>query len=263
MGWWKKRAPEHPLFAASAPEGLHDLHNHILPGLDDGSQSLEESLEMADGLARLGFVELVATPHFSSRKGQPGRELQMARIRQIAARRREAPPHIRPGGEILFDEAFIEAEKQGLAPSLAVSPTYLVELGLGPAMVPLGAESALDRIVMQGKSLILAHPERCADFQRNLARLADMRAVGLLVQLDVMSLVGRNGDASRETAYRILEEGLADVAATDIHRRQDLPMVEAALEALFDWDAGEFQRLFSRNPRRVLESRPEEVDRHG
>ncbi len=263
MGWWKQKKPLSTPFERAAPEGLVDLHNHLLPGLDDGARNIEESVEMADGLARFGFVAVAATPHFKSRKGVPDPDLQMTHIRQIAARRGERPPGIHPGGETLFDEDFINAEEQGLVPSLAEKPTYLVEFGMGPARVPLGVESVLDRLSKQGKILILAHPERCADFQRSLTRLMDMRAIGVFLQLDVMSLVERNGDASREAAYHLLEGGLADLAATDIHRGEDLPMVGAALEALLDWDAGEFQRLFSRNPRRVLESRAEEVERHG
>ena len=123
----------------------------------------------------------------------------------------------------------------------------------------MGVENATFKFKVKDKTLILAHPERISDFQRSPDRLIPLRNGGMILQIDVMSLVGRNGGKAERCAYRMLDEGLVDLAATDIHSIEDLPIIESALETLNDWDSAEFQRLFAQNPRLLLESRADEV----
>ena len=262
MAWFGRKKARTVTYKDVAPDGLFDLHSHVLPQLDDGSQIIEESLEMLDGLARLGFVKVAATPHFSCRNLAPDLEQQHVLINQIDERRGSSSLQLVPGAESLFDDFFIKAESRGAVPSLAEHPTYLVEFGLGPGSVPIGVENVVFKLQAKDKTLILAHPERLSDFQRRLDRLIALRNGGMILQIDVMSLVGRNGGKAKKCAYRILDEGLVDLAATDIHSQKDLPIIESALEALNDWDAAEFQRLFSQNPQLVLESRADEVMRY-
>jgi len=80
-----------------------------------------------------------------------------------------------------------------------------------------------------------------------------------LMQMDVMAIVGRYGRTARETAVEMLERGLYDIAATDLHHVNDIGMLQEALCSLSEWDGEVFNRLFSMNPWHVIEGRVEEI----
>jgi tyrosine-protein phosphatase YwqE len=242
---------------------LFDVHTHLLPNVDDGAQSDDEAVAILDGLAALGFVKVAATPHFRC-LGPPrsGYRLQPARVERIQEMRDHRLPEVVCGAEVVLDEHFVQAEAEGLVPAIGADPSYLVEFGFGPSSVPLGVENVIFRFQVKGKFLILAHPERTPDFQANIERLARLRNSGAIVQVDLMSLVGANGTRSQKAVYRMLEEGMVDVMATDIHAPDDLPVLAEALRSLLDWNPREFTRLLSRNPRLILEGKAGEVTRY-
>jgi protein-tyrosine phosphatase len=262
MSWFGKKRSSLTSFFEYAPEGLVDIHSHVLPGLDDGARSAAEAHRMLRGLYEMGFVEVVCTPHFQSLSAYPGRPLQEALIGEIVGKANETLPSLRTGAETLFDDLFIKAEAGGSVPTIGNSETYLLELGFGPGSVPAGLEEVSFNLIVKSKRLILAHPERCADLQRDLERLFVLHRSGWLFQLDVLSLTGAHGHRTKQTAYQLLDEGLIDIAATDIHREEDLGEIRAALTAFIEWDSGSFERLFSTTPREILSSAPNEAITH-
>jgi tyrosine-protein phosphatase YwqE len=150
---------------------------------------------------------------------------------------------------------FLAAEAENRVPRIGGGRTYLVELGFFPGSVPMGIENLLFKLRIQGLVLLAAHPERVTDHQRDRDRAAKIRTAGMLFQLDVMSLVGKYGRLAERFAFDMLENGMIDLASTDIHRADDLKLLEKGMTALHRWDAGEFIRLFSTNPSAVLDGR--------
>jgi protein-tyrosine phosphatase len=264
MPWLGKTSAPRSSFSEYAPSGLCDLHAHVLPGIDDGARSVDESVVMLRGLSRLGFVLVVSTPHVRFDLPAPDVARQRALISSIVKRwdakaPGSAPPRIETGAETLFDDRFLDAEAAGRIPSVGPAGTYLVELGFAMGTVPVRVEEVAFRFQVAGKQLMLAHPERSFDLRKRPERLTTLHRGGVLLQLDLMSLIGRHGRGARETALRLLAERRYDLAATDIHREADLGDVERALRALVSRDAAEFERLLSTNPRRVLAGEPAEV----
>jgi protein-tyrosine phosphatase len=194
-----------------------DLHTHILPGLDDGARTLEESVSMARAAVADGIRMVAATPHV--REDYPTRASEMERAvtelrRALAAE--DLALDVRTGGEIALDHlAVLEAEEL-VRFGLASNQSYLL-LEFPNYGWPLSLPSQLFELRGKGIVAVIAHPERNADVQAAPERMQQIVEQGALVQLTSASLEGRLGRASRKTAFRLLELELAHLVASDAH----------------------------------------------
>ncbi len=194
-----------------------DLHSHVLPGLDDGAQTLEESVEIARAAVADGIRVLAATPHvrddFPTEPGEMERAVAGLRVE---LERQEVPLELRPGGEIALDRldglAVEELRRFGLGGNHEYLLVEFPYVGW-----PLDLPDRLFRLRVEGFTPVLAHPERNADVQFAPERLAPLVEAGTLVQLTAASIDGRVGRNARGTALRLLELGLAHVVASDAH----------------------------------------------
>jgi tyrosine-protein phosphatase YwqE len=262
MPWPFKRSKQGPSFAECAADGLYDTHGHFLPGCDDGARNMDETVTMLDGLASLGYVRVTATTHFSTDSMIPDLKTQTALIEEISHKRGGAKPEVLTGAEILFDNVFVSREEEGKLPRIGTGRTYLVEFGFHLGGLPPGIEEMVFRIQARGITLVLAHPERYIEFYRDPARLETLHQAGMLLQMDLLSLAGEHGPEIEKLAESFLAKGIIDLAASDLHRPNQLESLEKALEKLVGWDKDEFVRLASVNPRYVLEGFPDEVIRN-
>jgi protein-tyrosine phosphatase len=232
-----------------------DLHTHILPGIDDGCRTLQESVDLARAAAEGGVRTLAATPHV--RFEYPNEPAVMERlVGEVRAAVEEAgiPIEILPGGELALD--WLDQ----------LTPEELRRFGLGgnPAVLllefpysgwPRGLDARVFRLQAEGKTLVLAHPERNPEVQADPGSLDELVARGVLVQLTASSLDGRVSSASRKTARALLDRGLAHLLASDMHspelRRVGL---RAAAEAVGDPDLARW--LTKDVPRALVDGQP-------
>ena len=263
MPWLQKKTrKENTSFIELAPAGLCDIHAHILPGLDDGAQNLSETLEMLKGMAELGYTLIVATPHFNLASMSPRQGDQQSLIAEIQDHHGLTGLRILPGAEIEFNEVFLAEEKTGKIPRIGSERTYLVEFGFSPGSVPLGIADVFFRFRAQGGNLIVAHPERAPDFQSNPHKIDQLRHLGALVQVDLTSLSGRYGATVERMARKLIEEGRADLVASDIHQPADLKRLSRTLEELAKRDEISFVRLASTHPHLIAAGRFDEVEQN-
>jgi protein-tyrosine phosphatase len=199
-----------------------DLHCHLLPGVDDGPASVEESVALARALAAQGVSTVAATPHV--RADHPlvvPAELDARRVRlaeRLAAER--IGLEVVGGGEV----DLLWARRASVAELRLVSfaqrgTDLLVETPYGP--LPAAFEDVLLEIGARGFRLLLAHPERNPTFQRDPARLRRLIDLGTLVQVTAASLA-RDPARSRSAALatRLVKDRLAHVIASDAHRAE-------------------------------------------
>ena len=229
-----------------------DLHSHFLPGLDDGADSLATCLSMVRALAEIGFSDLCATPHQFAGVFQP--PLDEVRLifdqvsREIAAVLPEI--HLLLGAENYWDDVLIGRLRQGEPPCYDGGKAFLFEIN--PADLPPRLEAALFDIRMTGRLAVLAHPERYSAVQRDPAVAEGLgRQAALLV--DLAALSGTGVRAEVKTARRLVEEGLAHAAASDMHSPEDGAAIASGL-AWIEKRLGTnvARRLLSDNPRRIL-----------
>ena len=165
-----------------------DLHSHILPGLDDGPATLEESLEIARRAAADGVRVIAATPHV--RDDYPTEAVTMKRavaeLRGVI-QKEGIPIEVRPGGEIAIDWLDRLAEDDLIRFGLGGSPRYvLVEFPY--AGWPLSLHEWIFRLVTKGVTPVIAHPERNSEVQDDPSELRPLVDAGALVQITAASL---------------------------------------------------------------------------
>jgi protein-tyrosine phosphatase len=224
-----------------------DLHTHLLPGVDDGSKSLESSLEVLARFARDGVTTVVCTPHLEASHAHDaphGRHEEIfAQLTAAAAR----PPELRRGWEILLDVPGADLSDPRLG--LGGSTARLVEFArLG---LPANADKDLLRIHESGLVPVVAHPERywgCTP-----AVVERWKAAGAVIQMDVTAILRRG--RPHKLAEELIANGLIDLFASDTH--VDRRSLAIAREWLTDVTTADNIRLLTfENARRLLADEP-------
>lgn len=226
-----------------------DLHTHLLPGVDDGSPSIEASVPVLERFAAEGVEAVVCTPHLSASgtaDAARGREQRAAILAELAA---AAPrgPRLVLGWEIMLDEPAVDLTAPELA--LGTSRAVLVEF---PRTAPPGNGAAeLFRIRMSGVVPVLAHPERY--WGCSIDSVREWRRCGAVIQMDAVTLFGKS--PLSVLARDLVAEGLVDCMASDNHAdRRSLLAARTWVAEI----AGEEQAdlLTRENPRRILADEP-------
>ena len=217
--WFKSTKKVSP----KVPWGIHvDIHNHILPGIDDGAQDLTQSALLLQGLADLGFQEVIATPHTAAGIYLNTPESISVAYYQIQASAIPTKSLVKGyASEYMLDDYFDRLIPKGLLclPNPANQRFVLVEF---PYMeLPYHWHDSLFALRKAGYIPILAHPERYA-YIKPAIMLERIRETGIRFQLNLLSLGAYYGKSVKEVAQIYLREGLYDFAGTDVHHAKHL-----------------------------------------
>ncbi|QKG58977.1 capsular biosynthesis protein [Hymenobacter sp. BRD128] len=198
-----------------------DMHSHLLPGLDDGAETLPHSLDLLRELRNLGFTKLVMTPHIMGDfyKNTPaGVRSALATLRVAAAEAGLADVALECAAEYYLDEWFgrkLAAGTElltfgGEQRYLLIETSYLNE--------PLNLNGTIFDLQAAGYRPVLAHPERYVYFYSRFAEIEKLRQEhGVLLQLNLNSLAGYYSPAARHVAEKLIDGGLVDFVGTDTH----------------------------------------------
>lgn len=242
-----------------------DLHTHILPGLDDGSENLSDSLEMAELALEGGVDTLIATPH-SNQVGRfenyASQELeQVFQQFQRALVREQLPLKVYLGMEIFASEDMEEKIRQGKLIGLNRSRYYLVEFSFDEEPGIIG--DCLEQIFAAGGVPLIAHPERYFCVQDYPVLVYEWLKMGCFAQINKGSMFGRFGRHAAQAAKVLLQNHLVTCVASDAHspymRTTYMGDARAYLSDQFGDD--EMHRLMVENPGRIL--RNAEIPAHG
>ena len=207
-----------------------DLHSHILPGVDDGAQTLEDSLEMAKKAISQGITHLMCTPHHNNGKyNNPADQI----IRDVAALQGELDQRgldltLLEGQEVRLTELLLTAIKREEILFTDLDNTYLL-IEFPTNEIPIYAEQMFYRLLNQGHVPVIVHPERNAVFREEPNRLVSFLEMGTLTQLTAPSIVGIFGSEIQKTAKLMLEHQMLYMVASDAHnlRHRTFLMKEA------------------------------------
>jgi len=238
-----------------------DIHNHILPGLDDGAASIEEALQMAAISEADGVSTVVATPHvIAGLYDNTRQQIQKAvGFFNSILSEKGSLLQVLPGAEYRLEPDLPQRLCEGQLMTLNDTGRYLlIELPL--VFVPDYTEELLYEIQLQGVIPILAHPERNPELGRNPGLLLSLVQRGVLAQVTAGSLLGNFGRTAKRAAYKMFETGQAQVVASDAHsaRRRSPALTAAAREIGIRWGAAFVQDVFSTYPRRIVDGEPVE-----
>jgi protein-tyrosine phosphatase len=238
FGLFSKSASKHSRFDFSVLKT--DMHSHILPGIDDGAPDIETSLLLIRGLKELGYERLIATPHIMWDMYQNTPEIIQQKLDLVrkAVTDEGIDIKIDAAAEYFLDE-HVEQLLDMKEPLLKVNENnVLVEFSMAfPAM---NIKDILFEMQMQGYQPIIAHPERYIYLQRNKDFYTELRDIGCLFQLNILSLGGGYGKSVTELAHFLLKNNFYTLAGTDLHHIGHLEnlgssRVAASLEKEIDW----------------------------
>ncbi|MEW6657597.1 MAG: CpsB/CapC family capsule biosynthesis tyrosine phosphatase [Thermodesulfobacteriota bacterium] len=216
-----------------------DLHCHILPGLDDGPQTWEESLEMASQAVKDGIRVLVATPHLFRHRRVNLQELneKEAIFQKISEFREklaaaQIPLEILPGCDFPLSFETLELLEQDRVITINDARRYLL-LELPDTSLPPATEEICFSLRSKGITPIITHPERHWVFQERPEKLGRLLDLGCLAQLTAGSLTGFFGRQVAKLSRTLVKKGLIHVVATDAHSTQGrLPVLSEAVAQL-------------------------------
>lgn len=238
--------PDDPRSGPSLPAYV-DLHCHMLPGIDDGSKSLDQSIAMAEMAVADGIGTMVLTPHhlngiyinFSDFiRDQVDNLRRELRIRGIEL-------ELLPGSELHLVPELPEQLAAGRALTIADrGRAALVELPVHT--VPVGSTQVLGQLLDMGIQPVIAHPERNSGLRRHPEQLTEWVDMGCLAQVTAQSCTGRFGREVRRAAREMIQSGVIHIMASDAHRdKRRIPELSMGHNQVSKWVGPAAARLMT------------------
>ena len=232
-----------------------DIHSHLLYGVDDGSKSIEESVDVLRDLADYGYTDIILTPHYirGSAYSSPKKEnLKRLGILKNVLKENNININLYLGNEIYIDDDLLELFKKGEISTLNNTDYALIELPMSGKYDEY--KEIFSELISKGCRVILAHPERYKAFQEDFNKVYELENIGVLFQSNLDSINGRYGEGAEKTIRRLLHEKKIAFLATDIHQKKHdyHKWDEAKTEILKYISEEEFNILTVKNPGQLI-----------
>lgn len=197
--------------------GYIDIHSHIIPGVDDGSKSMEQSLRMLHKAQQEGIDTMILTPHNKAEHRNVSVEGIYRRIEELkqAAEREQLTIKLYPGNEIFYRDGVVELLEDGEVCTLAGSSYVLVEFR--PVEEFSYIRRAIYELAGNGYIPVLAHVERYACMASSIDNVRYAIDRGALIQVNAGSIIGRSGFRVKQSVKKMLKEHLVHFVGTDAH----------------------------------------------
>lgn len=194
-----------------------DFHSHILPGIDDGSSNLEESINILKEAENAGFTDIISTSHYIEGYYEYNAEERKKYLEDLSNQKGSASNiKLHLGSEIYITEDMLELVKQGKASTINNSRYILFELPMNSKMFM--AKEIVYRLIENGYIPIIAHPERYSYVQEDINYVKELSNMGALFQANYGSIIGMYGSHAKKTIYKLLENDLIQFLGSDVHR---------------------------------------------
>ncbi len=211
FSFFKKKKEER-----NTPSLKVDLHSHLIPGIDDGSQSMEESLLILKGMEALGYLKVITTPHIMLDVYRNTPQIITDGLKSLreAAKKEGLAIEIEAAAEYYLDDGFESLLQQGKI--LTVKEEYLL-FETSYFAKPIQLEEMIFMISSSGYKPLMAHPERYRYVKDPLKEYGRFKEFGVLFQVDLNSFGGHYGRDAKEKVNFLSKEGMIDFLGSDIH----------------------------------------------
>ena len=232
-----------------------DIHSHVLYGVDDGSRTLKESLEIIDYLKSVGIYDIVLTSHYiKDTKYESDVKTRTEILEKLKSKLNDKDVKLYLGNEVYLCDELVELYKNKKITTLNNSKYMLVELPLVNYFSNF--QNVLCEINELGLIPVMAHPERYRFIQKNKKRINEILDYGCLLQCNIDSLTGKYGRDAKRVMKWLLKNDLVTFVATDTHRVGDKVKLEKAYKKLKKLVGEErYEELTYSNPKRILNSK--------
>lgn len=241
-----------------------DVHCHILPGIDDGAKSSNESIAMARAAMELGVEGIICTPHVQNKEGsQLDREGIERAVQELAEtfKREGVDIELYPGAEYYLDKPF-PALLRDNHPLATINNTYYIVVEFPMLHMPPYLEYSILKTDLDDPDLerllpllrvIVAHPERNEDIIRKPERIFKLKESGAIIQMNLGSIMGIYGRQVKKTAEKLLKMEMVDLVATDAHSEEHMRAALGGAAKKLKKMVGEetFSLIWEKNPQSI------------
>ena len=209
MGWFSKKKT---LLETGVFDGFTDWHSHILPGVDDGIQTVEDAIAVLEEYERLGFKKVWLTPHIM--EDYPNSTEELKKRFEALKENWKGKVEIALAAENMLDNLFEERlDKNDFLPIGEEGNHLLVETSYYTP--PYAMKEMLEGARKKGYFIILAHPERYRYMEEK--DYLNLKENGVKFQVNILSLVGAYGESAKKKAEWLLSKDMIDMFGTDVH----------------------------------------------
>ncbi|KAB1155877.1 tyrosine-protein phosphatase [Flavobacterium luteum] len=203
------------------PDNYIDIHSHLLPGIDDGAQTIEDTLFLVSEMKKLGIEQCITTPHvmknvWDNTKIGIENNLNIT-ISDLEIKAKNIP--LKASAEYLIDSNFASLFQNE---SLLVLKDNYVLVELSYLNAPIQLYEILFDLQVAGYKPVLAHPERYSFFYHNLNEYQKLKHSGCLFQLNLLSTIGYYGIEAAKISEKLLQKGMIDFVGSDIHHKNHI-----------------------------------------
>ncbi len=199
-----------------------DMHSHLLPALDDGLKTMEDTVSFISRLHDLGYGKLICTPHIIADLHPNSPDTILPRLEEVRAALKEAgiPVQIDAAAEYMVDTDFENSIKNG-SPLLTIKDKYiLIEMSyVAPSP---NMEQVIFQLNMKGLKPIVAHPERYLYYHNEFEKYQRFLDLGCILQVNLLSLSGYYGRNVKQVAEKLIKQKMIQLAGTDMHHTNHL-----------------------------------------
>ncbi len=226
-----------------SPRVKVDIHSHLIPAIDDGSQSIEESLDILKKMSLLGYEKMITTPHIMADTYRNSSRTILDGLSKVKRSISDEKIDIKldVAAEYYFDEALVDRLEDG--DILTIGDGYLL-FETSYISKPINFDDVLFHMSTKGYRPILAHPERYRYISDPKNMYTHMKDMGISFQLDINSLGGHYGKQAFELSKLLVEWGMVDFVGSDIHHKKQVEYLEGVFGGEYYhmiWDKNEIK----------------------
>lgn len=206
-----------------------DMHSHLIPGIDDGAKTIEDSIALARRMHELGYNKLITTPHIQHDFFRNTPEIILSGLEKVRAalKSENIPVQLEAAAEYLLDDGFEEKAARGNL--LSFSDKYiLVELSYFNPNPNL--KTFVFNLQVDGYKVILAHPERYTYWFSDFSKYEDLKNRGVFFQVNLVSLAGFYPDPVKKMAEKLIDKEMIDFVGSDMHNMNYMQALEKCLK---------------------------------
>lgn len=205
-----------------------DVHSHFIPGIDDGAQNLEQSIEMIKAFAELGYRKVVTTPHVMADGYRNTPEIILGGLEKVRAevRRQGIDMEVDAAAEYYLDH---ELEQKVMKKEVLTFGNNYVLFELPFIAEPAILFTAIFNMQTQGYRPVLAHPERYQYWHADGSKYEQLKERGVLFQVNTVALCGAYGPSTRKAAERLIDAGWVELLGSDCHTMNHVGAIRATL----------------------------------
>lgn len=225
------------------PQGYVDIHSHVLPGIDDGASNIVDTKFLLDQMISLGFDQCITSPHIFTHVWDNNRTIIENKLRET---RLELSDQLNEflkfaSSEYMIDDYFIERMENE---KLLVLKDNIVLVEMSYLNPYVNLKNVIFEIQMKGYVPLLAHPERYSFYHNSLNNYEELKKMGCLFQLNLLSTVGYYGNPTAKISDYLLKNNLIDYVGSDIHH---VNHIEAFQNEIIIKSTKELEKVFQNN----------------